>query len=142
LRWAGAFPVDRSGGRGGQALAVARAVVESGDGVVIFPEGKFHLDRPGLGPMRTGVVRLALGTGAPVIPVAAYGAKRSIAYGRSRRRPHVTAVWGSAMQWPREENPSRERIEQVRDELGAELSRLYAQAERLDAERRLPPADR
>ncbi len=129
MRWGGVFPVDRSGGKGAHALAVAEAVVNSGDGVALFPEGKFYLDREGLGEARSGVARLALITGAPVIVAAAYGAKRPSAYGRppwSRRQ--VVVAWGEPMQRPKEGDPSRERIEAVRDEIWLKMHQLYEQA--------------
>jgi 1-acyl-sn-glycerol-3-phosphate acyltransferase len=69
----GAFPVDRGAGDG-EALATARAILERGDCVVVFPEGTRV--RPGpLGDPRRGIGRLALDTGAPVAPVAVIGSE-------------------------------------------------------------------
>jgi len=67
----GAFPVDRGAGDG-DAMATARAILERGDCVVVFPEGTRV--RPGpLGEPHRGIGRLALETGAPVAPVAVIG---------------------------------------------------------------------
>ncbi len=70
----GAFPIDR--GRGDQeAMATAKAILERGDCVVIFPEGT-RVRRGTLGAPRRGVGRLALETGATVMPVAVIGTDR------------------------------------------------------------------
>lgn len=70
------IPVDRSGPTAGRSLAVAQEVIDEGGAIIIYPEGTLTRD-PDLWPMRghTGAARLALQTGAPVIPVAHWGAQ-------------------------------------------------------------------
>lgn len=127
IRWGGGFPVHRGAGRSAAALEVARTVVESGDGLVMFMEGHLVLDHDGLGTPRNGLARLALVTGAPVVPVAAWGAKRARAYDRHWwwHWPKVTVVWGEHLHFEREDDPSDARVADVRDEIWTEVTRCF-----------------
>ncbi|CAI7980411.1 MULTISPECIES: 1-acyl-sn-glycerol-3-phosphate acyltransferase [Parafrankia] len=89
LAGAGQIPVYRRDPSAGGALRDAVAALRAGRALVIYPEGGITTD-PDYWPMRarTGVARLALATGAPVIPVAQWGAQRI--WGRDRR-PHLFA---------------------------------------------------
>ncbi len=79
IRKAGQIPVAR-GLDPTTALAEAVAAVNAGECLVMYPEGTITRD-PGLWPMkgRTGSLRVALQTGAPLIPVAQWGAQRLMA---------------------------------------------------------------
>jgi glycerol-3-phosphate dehydrogenase (NAD(P)+) len=99
----GAFPVDR--GMGDEnAMATARAILERGDCVVIFPEGTRV--RPGpLGKPHRGVGRLALQTGARVVPIAVMGTE-DVRRGW-RVRPHKIRIrCGRPLGFPMAEQPS------------------------------------
>ncbi len=73
---AGQIPVTRDEDPA-RALAAAEAAIRAGEAVVMYPEGTITRD-PGIWPMsgRTGALRLALDTGAPLIPVAQWGAHK------------------------------------------------------------------
>ncbi len=74
LRGMRQIPVRR--GTGDQTpLEEATAAIERGEVVVIYPEGTSTAAGPGFTPGRgkTGAVRLALATGARVVPVATWG---------------------------------------------------------------------
>jgi 1-acyl-sn-glycerol-3-phosphate acyltransferase len=74
LRGAGQIPVKRGTADAPMAMDQALEAVRKGEIVVIFPEGTITTD-PDLHPMaaKSGVARLALMTGAPVIPMAMWG---------------------------------------------------------------------
>ena len=68
----GAFPVRR-GEADADAFETARVLLERGETVVVFPEGT-RVDQPdALGAPHHGAARLALATGAPIVPTAVAG---------------------------------------------------------------------
>ena len=68
----GQVPVDRSGGRRSEAaLITGLKVLADGDCLGIYPEGTRSPDGR-LYKGRTGIARLAIESGAPVIPVAMF----------------------------------------------------------------------
>jgi 1-acyl-sn-glycerol-3-phosphate acyltransferase len=95
---AGQIPVYRETVDAANSVRDAIAAVERGECVVIYPEGTITRDDQ-LWPMtgKTGAARVALTTGAPVIPLAQWGAQDVIGPYRSefkilpRKTMHVRA---------------------------------------------------
>jgi len=83
----GQIPVVRETREASMAYEGAREALAAGECLVFYPEGTCTRD-PDLWPMtaRTGAARLALETGAPVIPVAHWGAQELLRYRSSRLR--------------------------------------------------------
>lgn len=68
LRQTGQIPGQRDSGKGKEALEKACNLLSEGKTVVLFPEGKL-VSRGERIPAKTGVIRMALATGAPIIPL-------------------------------------------------------------------------
>lgn len=77
---AGQIPVYRETVDAGKAFSAAVDAVNAGECVAVYPEATLTRD-PDLWPMigKTGVARIALATGAPVIPVAQWGVHEILA---------------------------------------------------------------
>jgi 1-acyl-sn-glycerol-3-phosphate acyltransferase len=88
LRVLGQLPVRRGEADAANVLKVAEQALAEGECVVIYPEGTATRD-PAQWPMvaKTGVARLALATGVPVVPVAQWGAQVILPYGSTK--PHL-----------------------------------------------------
>jgi 1-acyl-sn-glycerol-3-phosphate acyltransferase len=110
----GAFPVDRGAGDK-EAMKTAKAILDRGGIVLIFPEGT--RTRPGgLGTPHRGVGRLALQTGAPVVPVAAIGTE-DVRRGWRIRPRRVRIRAGRPLHFPIVADPSPELAGAVTDRI-------------------------
>jgi 1-acyl-sn-glycerol-3-phosphate acyltransferase len=87
LRAFGAFPVDVRRGRGREAYERAKALVQSGEAVGIFPEGRRSQTGWMEPALREGAARLAWETGAPLVPATIAGAFRAWPHFRFLPRP-------------------------------------------------------
>jgi 1-acyl-sn-glycerol-3-phosphate acyltransferase len=86
----GMVPIDRAGGAASQrALDTAARILDSGEIFGIYPEGT--RSRSGyLHKGRTGVARLAMRTGAPIIPVGLRGTREVQPPDQSTPKPFMT----------------------------------------------------
>ena len=106
----GAFPIRR-GEADEDSMETARLVVERGGTVCIFPEGT-RIRSGTLAAPKRGVGRLALETGASVLPTAVFGTEHVRRGWRIRPRK-VKVRLGRAMAFPRVEQPSPPLAESV-----------------------------
>ena len=103
LNCMGAFPVQR-GKADEESVTTSLALLERGQAVVIFPEGT-RIRVGSLAPPKRGVGRLALQSGAPVVPIAITGSER--ARDGLRIRPvKVHVRFGAPLTYPRVDDPS------------------------------------
>ncbi len=126
----GQVPIDRSGASAAEgALSAAKKVLESGELFGIYPEGtRSHDGRLYRG--KTGVARLALETGVPVIPVAVVGTDVVAPPGKkfgSFTRPVVR--FGKPLDFSRYEGLENDRyiLRSVTDVIMYDIMRLSGQ---------------
>ena len=98
LRFLKQVPVRR--GQGDRAaIDAAEAYLREGRVVAVFPEGRINTEPEQLLPGKSGVARLALETGAPIIPVVNWGVQRRWPKGGLRwprpLRTEVQVLFGS-----------------------------------------------
>jgi 1-acyl-sn-glycerol-3-phosphate acyltransferase len=144
----GAFPVDITRGRGEDAFHEALRVLESGDALGIFPEGQ-RSERGPMGELRTGTARLAVDTGAPIVPVTIGGANRAWPKWRLLPKPAKIVVrFHAPIQLDQKERlerrHDREYLNQVMGQVAASINRSLKpslrEAEGLERWYQQPPA--
>jgi glycerol-3-phosphate dehydrogenase (NAD(P)+) len=103
LNCMGAFPVRR-GQADEESVETALALLDHGEAVVMFPEGT-RIVNGSLGRPKRGVGRLALQSGAPVVPVAVTGSEHARDGWRIKPvRVHVRC--GAPLAFPKVADPS------------------------------------
>lgn len=124
LATGGVFTVDTGSTTGDRSLAAAREMLQKGQAVVIYPEGRL-VKNDLVGQNRDGIARLALDTNVKVIPVAVYGTKNEQIHGQKGRG--VTMVVGDPID-PSGAPNSHHNVGVVRDSLQKSLVTMYDQA--------------
>lgn len=92
VRLFGAFPVDTRPGQGRSAYDTARFLVEDGELVGIFPEGRRSQSGWMEEHLREGAARLAWDTGAPLVPATITGAYRAWPHFHALPKPATIRV--------------------------------------------------
>ena len=150
-RWfyagAGQIPMSRTGGDAGDAaLIAAEGAIAAGDLFGIYPEGTRSPDGR-LYRGKTGVARVALRTGAPLIPVGVIGTDKAMGPDAKIPRPHKVIVkFGSPIDvekyrlWPDQRAAARALTDEVmfriRDLTGQEYVDEYSKRARQRSRRR------
>ena len=128
FRGVGQIPIRREGGNASErALASATGVLENGQVFAIYPEGTRTRDGY-LHRGHTGVARLALRTGAPIVPVGMAGTDEINPIGRKLPRLFRTVriQFGAPITADRYAGRERDRLvlRQITDEVMFELQQL------------------
>ena len=123
----GVFPVRR-GHEDQEAFITAEAILARGGCVVMYCEGGRSrtgklAERP-----RPGIGRLALASGATVVPVAIYGSQR-VRNWKRLRFPQVTVQYGEPIVFAKEPGSTRERQQEVAEQIFGEIKQLYTALE-------------
>jgi len=127
----GVFPVRR-GHDDQEAFVTAGAVLGRGGMVVMYCEGGRSRTGRLAERARPGIGRLALETGATVVPTAIYGSQ-AVRNWKRLRFPRVTVLYGDPIAFDAEPDPSRERQQEVADRIFTAIKQLYAALEAPDS---------
>jgi 1-acyl-sn-glycerol-3-phosphate acyltransferase len=120
----GVFPVRR-GARDEETFITAETILARGGAITMYCEGGRSRTGKVAEQAKRGIGRLALETGAPVVPIAIHGSSR-IRNWKRLQFPQVTVQYGDALRWERTENPTREQQQEVADEILTQIRVLYA----------------
>jgi 1-acyl-sn-glycerol-3-phosphate acyltransferase len=118
----GVFPVRR-GHHDEEAIKTATTILEQGEMLLVYAEG--GRSRSGkLKEVKPGIGRIALESGAPVVPVAVHGSEKVRRWKRLGF-PKVTVQFGEPLRLPTERAPSRERQLEVAEQIFTPVRRMY-----------------
>ena len=129
MRSMGVIPVDRTGGKAEGALAAAKAVLDEGGLFGIYPEGTRSPDGR-LYRAKTGAARLAIVTGAPVIPVVMIDTDKAQRIGQRIPKPlSIGVIFGEPLDFSRYAGMENDRyiLRAVADEITLATARLSDQ---------------
>lgn len=127
----GAFPVTR-GSADREAITRAIAVLESGEPLVLFPEGE-RKSGPEIQPLRDGAAYVACKAGVPIIPVGIGGSERVLGKGMKFMYPRKLVVIIGEPILPAvavNGRMPRAEVKQVSSHLHVRLQNLFDEAQR------------
>jgi len=119
----GVFPVRR-GHRDEDAFISAETILERGGTVAMYCEGGRSRTGKLSEQAKPGIGRLALESGAAIVPVAIYGSAK-VRNWKKLQFPKVTVMYGKPFRFERVEDPTREQQQAVADQIFTEIKALY-----------------
>jgi 1-acyl-sn-glycerol-3-phosphate acyltransferase len=125
----GVFPVRR-GYADEEPFITANTILGRGGVIAMYSEGGRSRTGRLSESVRPGIGRLALESGAPVVPVAIHGSSR-VRNWKRLQFPQVTVLYGDPIRWDRIEDPTRDEQQEVANEIFAEIRTLYDRLEAL-----------
>jgi len=118
----GVFPFRR-GHRDEEAFVTAATILDQDGMLLVYAEGGRSRSSE-LGEPKRGIGRIALESGAAVVPVAIHGSAGVRRWNRFRF-PRITVQYGEPISFPREDSPSRERQLEVATEVFGRVREMY-----------------
>jgi len=118
----GVFPIRR-GHHDEEAIETARILARQGEMLLIYAEGGRSRSQQ-LGEPKPGIGRIALETGAPIVPVAIHGSEYARQWKRLRF-PKTTVQFGEPLTFPVEDSPGRERQMEIATEVFGQVREMY-----------------
>jgi 1-acyl-sn-glycerol-3-phosphate acyltransferase len=119
----GVFPVRR-GVADEEAFITAHAVLSRGGPIVMYCEGGRSRTGELSEKPKRGIGRLALESGATVVPVAIHGSSR-VRNWKHGKFPKVVVQYGDPVRWDRIDDPTRDQQQAVADEIFTRIRALY-----------------
>src|SRR5207253_301929 len=124
----GVFPVRR-GHHDEEAFITAFKILERGGAVVMYCEGGRSRTGKLADTARPGIGRLALESGAPVVPVAILGSYQ-VRNWKRLQFPRVTIQFGKPFKFEAIAQSTREQQQEAADRIFERIKELHAQLER------------
>jgi 1-acyl-sn-glycerol-3-phosphate acyltransferase len=120
----GVFPVRR-GYHDDEAFITANGILRRGGLIVMYSEGGRSRSGKLSDQPKRGIGRLALESGATVIPTAIHGSSK-VRNWKRLQFPKVTVQYGEPLRWEQVTEPTTDQQQQVANEIFAQIRGLYA----------------
>jgi 1-acyl-sn-glycerol-3-phosphate acyltransferase len=120
----GVFPVRR-GARDEEAFITAEKILADGGCVAMYCEGGRSRTGQLSDKAKRGIGRLALESGAVIVPVAIHGSSK-VRNWKKLQFPKVTVQYGEPFRYERVAEPTREQQQAAADDIFSEIKAVYA----------------